>query len=196
MARPLQAFVDLARRNTDAALARARSEPHAGNRCHFLAWTAHFADPTRVPSIAGEALTACAQIDNPYDAVALAAWPLHALAERRLEDACLAALPAIFERAQRLENPVNRLDALERLLHALLSCAPARTQVVSQLIATSRAASSWKVPRCLARSAVLLAHAPDDCQRVLARMAPGPFRRRAQRELAAAAPTDTPRFFG
>ena len=183
--RPLQGLIDLARRDTDAALARARADGHAGNRCHFLAWVAHFADDRRVVAIAREALATCEEIENPYSSVLLAAWALRALAERGLADECERALPRIFERVRRLENPVNRLDALERAFGGVFPVERSRRRVLEELIAACHAASSWKAPRCLANVAVALAGAPADRELVLAALPPGRQRRRAERELAA-----------
>ena len=182
---PLQGLVAVARRDTDAALARARADGHAGNRCHFLAWVAHFADDRRVVAIAREALATCDQIDNAYHGVSLAAWPLRALAERGLDDECERALPRVFERVRELEKPVNRIDALERVFDGVFPVARARRRVLAELIAACGEASSWKAPRCLANVAAKLAGAPVDCALVLAALAPGRQRRRAERELAA-----------
>jgi hypothetical protein len=183
--RPLQELIDLARRDVDAALARARAERHFGNRCQYLAWMAHFVDDGRVVAIAREALAACDRVDNAYSSALLAAWSLRALAERGLDDECVRALPPVFERVRRLENPVNRLDALEHVLHGVLPVAPARRRVLDELIAACHEASSWKAPRCLANVAATLAGAPADCALVLAALPPGRQRRRAERELAA-----------
>ena len=185
MPRPLQGLIDLARSDTDAALARARADGHAGNRCHYLAWVAHFADPRRVVAIAREALATCDEMDNPYGSVSLAAWPLRALAERGLDDECERSLPRVFERARRLANPVNRLDGLERVFHGVFPVERARRLVLVQLIAACHEASSWKAPRCLANVAATLARAPHDAALVLAALPPGRQRRRAERELAA-----------
>jgi hypothetical protein len=184
MPRPLQGLIDLARRDTDGALARARADGHAGNRCHYLAWVAHCADDRRVVAIAHEALATCDQIENHYSSVALAAWPLRALAERGHDDECERALPRVFARAEPLENPVNRLDAFERLFHGVFPVARARRRVLVELIAACREASSWKAPRCLANVAATLGSAPADCALVLAALPDGRHRRRAERSLA------------
>ena len=183
--RPLQALIDLARCDTESALARARADRHAGNRCHYLAWVAHFADERRVVALAREALATCDEIENPYSSVSLAAWPLRALAERGLDDECERALPRVFERVSRLENPVNRVDALERVFGGVFPVERSRRRVLEELIAACDAASSWKAPRCLANVATTLAGAPADCALVLAALPPGRQRRRAERELAA-----------
>lgn len=117
--------------------------------------------------------------------IQLAAWPLHALAERGLDGECMSKLPGVIDHARRLTNPVNRLDALEQLLHGVFPVEPARRLVLGELIAACRAASSWKAPRCLARTATLLGGAPDDVARVLAALPEGPHRRQAERVLAA-----------
>jgi hypothetical protein len=185
--RPLQGLIDLARRDTDAALARARADGHAGNRCHFLAWVAHFADEGRVVAIAREALATGDEVENDYHAASLAAWPLRALAERGHDDECARALPRVFARVARLANPVNQIDALARVLDGVLPAARARRRVLEELIAACAAASSWKAPRCLADVAVKLAGAPADRDLALAALPPGRQRRRAERELAAGA---------
>jgi hypothetical protein len=185
MPRPLQRLVELARRDTDAALARARADGHAGNRCHFLAWVAHFADERRVAAIAFEALASGDELDNPFASVALAAWPLRALAERGLDGECERALPRVLERAQRLDNPVNRLDALERVFHGVFPGERARRRVLGALIVACREAASWKAPRCLARTAATLVCAPAECALALAALPPGRHRRRAERDIAA-----------
>jgi hypothetical protein len=181
---PLAGLVDLARRDPEAALARARADGHAGNRCHYLAWVAHCADDRRVVAIAREALATCAAIDNAYHAVTLAAWPLRALAERGLDDECERALPGVLARAEQLENPVNRLDALERVVHGVLPVPRARRRALVELVAACREASSWKAPRCLANTAATLVADPADSALVLAALPPGRHRRRAERALA------------
>ncbi|HEY3354672.1 MAG TPA: hypothetical protein VGQ83_15575, partial [Polyangia bacterium] len=173
MPRPLQGLIDLARRDTGAALARARRDGHAGDRCHYLAWVAHYADDRRAGAIAHEALAACEELENPYGSVALAAWPLRALAERGLDGECERALPRVFERVQRLANPVNRLDALERVFQGVFPAPRARRRVLVELIAACRQASSWKAPRCLAWTAATLVAAPADCALVLAALPDG-----------------------
>jgi hypothetical protein len=185
MPRPLQGLIDLARRDTDAALVRARADAHAGNRCQFLAWVAHFADDRRVVAIAREALASCEELEDPYHSASLAAWSLRALSERGLDNECERALPRLFERVQQLRNPVNRVDAFERLFHGVFPAERSRHRVLVELIAACREASSWKVPRCLARTAATLAFAPADCALVLAALPPGPHRRQAERDLRA-----------
>jgi hypothetical protein len=185
--RPLQELIELARRDPDAALARARADGHAGNRCHFLAWVAHLAGERRLAAIAREALATCDQIENAYHAATLAAWPLRALAEGGREDECERALPGVLARVRALEKAVNRIDALERVFHGVFPAPRARRRVLIALIAECREAATWKAPRCLANVAAALAGEAEDRALVLAALPEGRQRRRAERELAAGA---------
>jgi len=125
-------------------------------------------------------------MDNVYDGVALAAWPLRALAERGLADECERALSPLLARAAQLANPVNRLDGLELVLHAVVELPSPRRRVLAALVEACRAAASWKAPRCLARCAVVLAaYDRGDAGVALAALPDGPHRRHAEREITA-----------
>ncbi len=181
----LKPLIALARADPAGALRRARGEPHPANRCQFLAWVAHFAPERDAAAIAREALDASARIDNDYWSVAIAAWPLRALVERGYATECARALGPVLRRAAAIAHPVSRMGALELLLHAVFAVASARELVVGALLEACASADSWKVPRCLARTAVILAGSPAESNRVLAVMPEGRHKRSARREIAA-----------
>jgi hypothetical protein len=186
VASALKPLIALAKSDTAEALRRARSQPLPANRCQFLAWVARFAPDGEVVSIANEALAASALVDDPYWSVAIAAWALRALVERGHDKECRRALHPVLERAQRIAHPVCRMDALEILLHAVFAVAQARGGVLHLLVPACKSASTWKAPRCLSRTAVLLARAaPSESALVLAALGDGKYKRQALREIAA-----------
>ncbi|HEY2748548.1 MAG TPA: hypothetical protein VGL86_28190, partial [Polyangia bacterium] len=188
MANALKPLVALAKSDTARALVRARGEPQAANRCQFLAWTARFAPDAAVVAIADEALAAAAIVDDDYWSVAIAAWPLRALVERGHERDCVRALAPVLARATRIAHPVSRMDALALVLHAVLDVDAARAATVPELVRACQAATSWKSPRCLADTAVLLAPIDEPAAaHVLAALADGRHKRQALRAFAAGA---------
>jgi len=191
----LGAFITVAKQDTAAALRRARAE-RLRNRSHFLAWTARYAPDGQVVAIAREALAASAQDADPFWNVALAAAPLRALIERGHGDECERALPPVLARAEEITHSLCRMDAHARLLSAVLTAPTARAAVIPGLLRAARAASSWKVPRCLADASVMVASiAPGEAAPLLAALADGRHKRQAERLIAAGDAASIPTFF-
>jgi hypothetical protein len=177
----------LARHDWAAALREARARPDAWGRAQGLGWAARFAPDAEVAALAGEALAACAEAADAYVRVGASAWPLRALAERGHPERAAEALGEVLPRAEAIENPVSRVDALFLVWQAAYPLGgEARRAVLAPLLRTAVAANAWKPQRVLQSIVYML---PEEeralADQVVAAMPPGQYQRAAARRLAA-----------
>ena len=178
---------DLVRNDWAAALREARARPDAWGRAQGLGWAARFAPDAEVVAIAGEALAACADAADAYVRVGASAWPLRALAERGHPERAAEALGEVLPRAEAIENPVSRVDALFLVWQAAYPLGgEARRAVLAPLLRTAVATNAWKPQRVLQSIVYMLpAEERDLADEVVAAMPPGQYQRAAARRLAA-----------
>jgi hypothetical protein len=99
----------------------------------------------RLPKIIRQALDAAREHKDPYKTVAVAAWPVRALIERKLVRNLSAILSSLLEEAKQIEHPVSRLDAFFVLWQAEFPFAHDATQaLLGEFVSTCQAANSWK----------------------------------------------------
>jgi hypothetical protein len=177
---------DLVRHDWAAALREARVRPDAWGRAQGLGWAARFAPDAEVVAIAEEALAACASAADPYERVGASAWPLRALIERGHAARAAAMLGEVLLRAEAIENPVSRVDALFLVWQAVYPLgSEVRRTVLAPLLRTAVATNAWKPQRVLQVIVYILAEEePSLADEVAAAMPPGQYQRAAARRLA------------
>jgi hypothetical protein len=178
---------ELARRDWPAALREARARPDAWGRAQGLGWAARFAPDAEVVAIAEEALAACAGAEDAYEQVGASAWPLRALVERGHPARAMELLGEVLPRADAIENPVSRVDALFLVWQAAYPLGgEARRTVLAPLLRTAVATNAWKPQRVLQSIVYMLPGEERSlADEVVAAMPPGQYRRAAARRLAA-----------
>lgn len=140
----------------EAAAAVARAIRDAWYRCQAVAYVARYAPVGLVQAFAGESLAAAREASDPYQVVAVAAWPIRALVER--DHAVDAHADDLLNRAPAIQHPVCRADALFLLWQALFDGDDSvRQRVMEPLVAACCEAESWKAARTLSSVALMLA---------------------------------------
>ncbi|HET6386790.1 MAG TPA: hypothetical protein VFJ58_25645 [Armatimonadota bacterium] len=168
------------------ALQAALQIPDPWYRCQALAKVAwHTADRETFRAIINQAFDAAYLQVSPNRIVSVAAWPIHALAQR--EDARLAPAVTKLRETIRVEPlPVRRADALLLLFQAVFPSHEMRHIVLSDLVAACAPMNHWKLPYILRWAAVMLSGAePEAAAWVIEFMPHGKNRRGAIRDIAA-----------
>jgi hypothetical protein len=104
--------IQLAKRDTSAALDCARSISEPWYRCQALGWVARFAPDEQFQWIVDEALQTAASSDAPYVRVGAAAWPIRALIERSAVESAEKAIKAVLAYAPQIDYLGSRAWAL------------------------------------------------------------------------------------
>ena len=173
---------DWAKTDNGKALALAQKVSKPWFRCQALAAVVRYGPDSDILAIAGEAIAAAALCDDAYKRVAVTAWPIRALSERgQLEEANRMLMRSLGN-AREIEQPVNRVDALELLWHAAwIPPVAGRVRALDELIEACKAAPhSWRAGRCMRNVARAIGlEDPARAARIVASMPDGAYKRQA-----------------
>ena len=178
------------------ALLLAEKVSDAWYRCQSLAAVARFAPDGDVARVAVKALSAAMLGKDGYKRVAVAAWPIRALAERGKTPQAQRMIARLLEEAGRIEHPVSKIDALVLLWQATWPLPVATKQsVLDALLLACQVANSWKAGRIMRDVALVVASEDKvQAQRIVQAMRESVYKRQAQRRLDAGQ-IETVRFF-
>lgn len=178
--------ISLATTNSQKALALARQVSKPWFRCQALAWVARFAPDNEVVKIADEAIAAAFLVEDPYQTVGAAAWPVRALIERGHEQRAVNLLPELLAVCPTIENLVSRLNALFLLWQAVFPLkGDGKKSVLGALVKTCQATNSWQAGYTLRETALILAQEDlIEAKRLVASMPIGVYKRQAERRIA------------
>jgi hypothetical protein len=189
--------VRLAKLDTDKALAVARTIQDVWYRAQALAWIGFFCKSGQFREILEEAKGVSYSAIDPYQIVGSSAWRLRAWIERGESEVASKELPQLLARAETIEHPVSRLEALTTLLAAVCHLDGARQRVLDAQIRAAGTARSWRSGNRLRDSAIMLASAGhgDEAARVVASMPDGKYKRQAMQGIAEAERLEFRSFF-
>jgi hypothetical protein len=181
----------------ERSLAAARKVREPWFRCQELACVARYAPDGDVVRVAEEAVRAAMEGKDAYQRVAVCAWPLRALAERKRIAKANRLVGRILPIAEDIDHPVSRLDALLLLWQAAAGLpSGTRERLLQALISACSAANSWKAGRAMHDIALILAgEDPGRANRLVGSMRESAYKRRAQRRLDAGEKWEARRFF-
>jgi hypothetical protein len=187
----------LAKTDTDKALAVARAIREPWYKAQSLAWIGFFCKSARFRDILEESRVASWSAIDPYQTVGSSPWRLRAWIERGEVGAATKEAAQLLERADTIEHPVSRLEALTSLLPGVFPLDGPRRRVLDAQIRAAGSAQSWRSGNRLRNSAIILAATGhgDDAARVLAAMPDGPYKRQAMRGIAEAKSIEIRPFF-
>jgi hypothetical protein len=171
----------------DKALILAEKVSDAWYRCQSLAAVARFAPEGEVIRVANKALKAASLGADTYKRVAVAAWPVRALAERGKFEHAQRGVVSLLVEANQIEPPVSKISALELLWQAVWTFPVAVNQLVlDTLLSACQVTNSWKAGR-IVRDVALVVAAQDrtQAQRIIHSMRESIYKRRAQKQLDA-----------
>ena len=138
-------------------------------RAQALAAVARYAPEENVQDAARESLDASSEHDDPYNVVAVSAWPVRALIDRQRTQKVEQATPQVLALSDRIAHPVSRLEGLFTLWQAVYPMGgKMRQQVQDRFVAACRAADSWKAGDRLGWAATIVAS--DDLEEALRRV--------------------------
>jgi hypothetical protein len=122
-----------------------------------------------------------------YKRVAVAAWPIRALAERGKFPQAKRLLAPLLEEAHRIEHPVCKMVALVWLWAGVWPLPTAiKRQVLDTLLTACLAADSWKAGRIMRDVALAVANEDKTrAQRIIDTMRDSVYKRQAQRRFDA-----------
>jgi hypothetical protein len=187
---------DLACKDTDGALQVAHQIDDPWSRCQALAWIGRFSSKSEGKAILDEAIDVSRAIEDAYRSVAVSAWPLRALIERKETQKARSLWPSVLEKSDTIENPVSRSDALFLLWHAVFDWEPeVRERVQQCLVAACGDANSWKSPDTLKQMAFILASESQEAAKEFARQMPDGKARRSALSRIEVGQHFTPRWF-
>jgi hypothetical protein len=178
------------------ALRHAEKISDAWHRCQSLAAVARLAPEGDVVRVANKALDAAMLGKNGFKRVAVAAWPVRALAERAKVAHAQRVIAPLLEEAARIEHPVSKMDALAHLWQAAWPLPGAIKQpVLDALLNACQAANSWKAGRTM-RDVSLIVASEDkaQAQHIINAMRESVYKRQAQTRLDAGQ-VETVRFY-
>jgi hypothetical protein len=179
------------------ALLQAEKVSDAWFRCQSLAAVARFAPEGDVVRIANKALDAAMLGKNSYKRVAVAAWPIRALAERGKVQHAQRIIAQLLEEARLIEHPVSKMGALVLLWQAVWPLPAAIKQpVLDTLLVACQAANSWKAGRIM-RDVSLIVASEDkaQAQQIIHAMRESVYKRQAQTRFDARQMETLPSFF-
>jgi hypothetical protein len=156
-------------------------------RCQALAWVARHAETDKeAVGLAREGAAVAAKVGDGFQAVAGAAWPVRALAERGLRRDAEMLLRDAIKRSAQVSNAASRVDALDLLLHAAWPLGePACAEVLERLVAAAAQGASKKAQNVLRDVVLMLAGFGRPHRQALEALPEGPSRRQAERHLEA-----------
>jgi hypothetical protein len=176
---------NLAKSNPSAALEAARLLSDPFTKCQALAWVSRYTTtPADAVKVAVEAERAATLAADSWDTAAGVAWVVRALVERDRPREADAALQRAVAAAQRIDNPVRRVDALFLLVQGGWAAAGAGWKAAVQALVAAAASASSTKPQSVLRDLVLmLAREGRDFSAALAAIPDGKFKRQAERRL-------------
>jgi hypothetical protein len=185
-----------ARAEAAEALERARRTPDAFLRAQALAHLAWHASAGEWEALARECAAACDDVAEPFQRASILAWPVRIYLDRRHPDRAEALMAEALRRADDIDNPLSRADAINILWDA---AAPypsrARHAAVAALVRACTVAESWKTAGHLRDATLTLAREDVElARRLLPHIPEGQFRRQAEARLHAG-PFPEPRWF-
>ena len=187
----------LAPTNTVKALAMARRISDSWFRCQALADVARYASEELVSRIGQEALRTALQQQDPFNVVGASAWPVRALIERDQTDSLPLWLNELVKRAQSIDHPVSKLEALFLLWQGAFPFEhPETDQIFEEFVRACGSANSWKAGSRLEEGILMLAsrHAKRAAD-VAERMGDGKYKRRTLKKLSEQIHLPPRRFF-
>lgn len=189
--------IGLAKTDTTAALALARTIDDPWFRSQALAWIARFASEADFPPILSEGRESSWAAGDKYKIVGSSAWRVRAVIERGNTSAAAAEMPELLRCAAEISHPVSRLEALFLLFESVFEADGCRRLVLDALIDACQVAKSWKSGDRLREAAVVLAFAgyQGDVDQVLAAMSEGKYRRQALERIGRGQRREPRRFF-
>lgn len=154
---PRQKTWELAKVDVDAALRFTEKIESDWNRVQALAMVAWHTKPkARFERIVKEALAIARKMPEPNRAVSSSSWVVSAMAERD-DINILSVVQELLEIIAREPNPVRQSDALLLLFEAVYRKREIRQMVLDPLLRACTAMKSWKRPRTLSYTALILA---------------------------------------
>jgi len=171
----------LAEVDPTAALKVAREVPEPWFRAQAVAAVARWIDDARVLPVANESFAAAEACDDDYKRAAVSAWPIRALLERGHVEPAQRALGHARSHALAATPAGSRAEALLSLLQGAWGLgAPARRQLVEDLLALRGQAGHWRASRALVRGLEMLTTTdPEAAREIAARVDDGRCRRKA-----------------
>lgn len=171
----------------DKALVLAEKVSDAWYRCQSLAAVARFAPEGKVIPVANKALKAASLGADAYKRVAVAAWPVRALAERGKFEHANKVLPPVLVDANEVEPPVSKISALELLWEAVWPFSvDAKQLVLDTLLSACQVTNSWRAGRIMNHVALVVATEDKaHAQRIIDSMRESAYKRQAQKRLDA-----------
>ncbi len=175
----------LAQTDTAAALKVARSIKEPWYRVQALSSIAAYASGREVEPLVREALKAALSARDNYQKVAVSAWPLNVLVQRRKTRLAAETLASLQSAVAGLINLANRSDALMLLRGAALALGSEYTESLdNSIIDCAAQPSSWRCDRNAV--SIIEATARTDkasALRMLNRLPDNKWRRRTFRRL-------------
>ena len=180
------AVAALAPTGTAEALALARQISDPWFRCQALAHVARYASKELVSPIAREALDTALHQKDAYKIVAVSAWPVRAVIERDQTDPVPLWLGALVVRAQDIDHPVSKLEALFLLWQAAFPFLHSETDAVfEEFMRACGSANSWKAGSRLEAGILILASRdPVRAAGLVQTMRDSNYKRRASKRLS------------
>ena len=139
----------LAKTNSQAALAAARTIKDPWFRSQALSWVARFSDSNPI-EIAEEAAKAAEECDDAYKRSSLRSWGIAALGERGLSNEAREVLRKSLETAQDAQPASSRAEAIFLLLQAAAKVSSDDARRVYEALKSSIGAEQhWRCKRAL-----------------------------------------------
>ncbi|HEX8832756.1 MAG TPA: hypothetical protein VF719_01085 [Abditibacteriaceae bacterium] len=183
----------IAKTDFKKALVFARKVSQPWFCCQALAGVARYAPDEHVAKTIKESIAAAFMAPDFYQRVAVTAWPLRALIERNQEHKVLQLLPEILELSVKIENPINRTDALFLLWQAVFPHHGHET-ILGLLVKSCSA--HWKADYILRQIIVILASVDmTAAQELAASMPEGKYKRQAEKRLTEGATEQARQFY-
>lgn len=188
----------MASTSTTQSLALARRITDPWFRCQALAHVARFASKELVSPLAREAFDTALTQEDPYEIVAVSAWPVRALIERDETDMLPLWLGQLVKRAKRIDHPVSRLEGLFLLWQASFPFMHSATEKVFQeFMEACAAANSWKAgSRSEAALLILASRDPVRAAALAERMRDSKYKQRTLKRLSESIRWEPRSFFG
>ena len=140
-----------------------------------------------VVRIADKALTSAKLAGDAYKRVAVSAWIVCALAERKKVNQAQKVVQYLLEEAKQIEHPVSKTGALVMLWAAVIILPHSiKNPVQEALLSACAVANSWKSGSIMREVALVVAKDnPLQAQRIIDSMRESVYKRQAQKKLDA-----------
>ncbi len=154
--------------------------------CQALSHFLRYDSLPEVTELATRCMTLGMSIGDPYQSVAVTAWPLSALVELGHRDLATTWLDEVIELSRSVEHPVWRLDALYLVWQAVFTLGESQREAVfEEFLAACGAANSWRASFTMKYAILIVARIDSERARELANSMPENwFKRRLIRQLA------------